>query len=162
MRRSSAPSSVDRYPTGHLPALVLSGLKKVSKTIGIDLWARLASVKLFKHVLNQINAIRDRAISNHLREKMFTPANFALLRLVVNNSKREYGLINQTFKHEHRPDGTRRREKLCGDSALPAPDIFSITDIAALSSSRRYSTRISSCTSMPMAVGLTSQVSGTP
>ena len=90
---------------------MLSGLKKVSKTTGIDLRARLASSKLFKPVLTQINALRDRSISTHLWEKVFTPAKFALLRLVVNHSKRECGLINQTFKHEHRPDGARGGER---------------------------------------------------
>ena len=79
MRRTSAPSSVathlatsacaraERFEEGeqdhrHRPA----GAAGVGEAV-------------FKPVLTQINALRDRAISTHLREEVFTPVKFALL-----------------------------------------------------------------------------------
>ena len=71
-----------------------------------------------------MHARRDAVISKHLRTEVYAAEAFALLRLVCKISKRECGLIHQSFKHEHMADGTRKRHRLAPDSAQPAPPLF--------------------------------------
>lgn len=120
------------YPAKHLPSLVLSGMKKAAKKTGHDVRGHIAKSKFFKPALDSIHALRDAKIAKHLSERVFTSAKCALLRLIVKNSKRECGLIQQTFKYEHLPNGRRVREKLCEGSAFPAPELFSIEGITAV------------------------------
>ena len=120
------------YPAKQLPSLVLSGMKKAAKKTGHDVRGHIAKSKFFKPALDSIHALRDAKIAKHLSERVFTSAKCAILRLIVKNSKRECGLIQQTFKYEHLPNGRRVREKLCEGSAFPAPELFSIEGITAV------------------------------
>lgn len=46
-------------------------------------------------------------------------------------SGRICGLIEQSIKYEHNKDGTKRRQMLLPSSRVPAPSIFSLSEIRA-------------------------------
>ena len=60
---------------------------------------------------------------------MYNPQAFALLRLIVNMSKRECALLCTTFKYRRDKKGKRYRTKMAGDSITPAPTLFNLIDI---------------------------------
>ena len=91
----------------------------------------LLQAREFKETREAIFAVRDKQIFDHLRNKVYTPEHFALLRLVIMISKRECQMIAQSLKHVHLADGKRQRQKLAPDSKQYAPPIFALEDIMA-------------------------------
>lgn len=94
-----------------------------------DLVAQMVSTRAFASFRAQAYRMRDDIIYKHLREQVFTPEAFALLRLVLNDSKRECHIVAQSFKYDHLPNGKKKRRMLAPDSHKPVPPIFDVADI---------------------------------
>lgn len=83
------------YNLFDLPRLFVSVLKYFSKKGQPDLRDMIGKCKGFKPALHKIYLERDKQTAKHLREAVFNKEAFALIRLIVNLSKRECGLIQQ-------------------------------------------------------------------
>ena len=116
------------YDHDQLPQLFISVLKKLSPK-GNDLPEKLRKCKGFRAVLKKIHAERDEESAAHLKRDVYNPQAFALLRLIVNMSKRECALLCTTFKYRRDKKGKRYRTKMAGDSITPAPTLFNLIDI---------------------------------
>lgn len=120
-----------QYDRGQLPQLFLSVLKKLSKKGGEDLRAQLARCKNFGPALSLIHLQRDRSNAEYLKKNVFNREAFALLRLIVNLSKRECALICAAFKYRRDKQGKRVRTKMNSDSCIGAPTLFDLLEIVA-------------------------------
>ena len=117
------------FEPADIAPLVATALGKLTKDLKVDLLWSLMQTKAFRKVRQRITAIRDAEIAKHLRDKVYTPAHFALLRLVGNLSKRVCSLTEQSIKWVHNADGTKKRQMLAPDSSQPAPPIFDLAGI---------------------------------
>lgn len=120
-----------KFDRADVVPLLVSALRKLGKEVKEDLLWKLVASKGFKSVRERLNAIRDADIAKHLRENVYTAPHWALLRLVGNMSKRFCHLVEQSVKYEHRTDGTKVRQKMMSDSAVPAPELFQVSAIEA-------------------------------
>ena len=96
----------------------------------------------FSSVMREIYLARDKQILEHLTTAVFYADAFSLLRLICKLSKRECHLIEQSFKYEHRANGTKVRHMLCADSTVPAPSLFNVAAIAASERSAELSSKL--------------------
>ena len=123
---------LERHHPKDLPRLLLAALKRLAKkndTTVRDFVFALLKRPEFKEFTPGIFAARDHEIYQHLRTNVYTPAHFALLRLVLMISKRECNLICQSLKHKRTVDGKKERARLAPDSKQYAPPIFDLADI---------------------------------
>ena len=116
------------YDKKDLPCLFLKVLKWLSDST-IDLRMKLREYNEFKPILAVIHAERDASSAKYLRENVYNDEAFGLLRLCVNLSKRECGLVQQSFKYRRDALNQRRRTRMNSDSATPAPELFPLLGI---------------------------------
>ena len=122
---------MQRFDATDIIPLVMSALVKLEKHHGQPLIAEIRNAHQFAPVIREMNAARDAQVATHLREHSFFDDAFSLLRLVCKLSLRECHLIEQSFKWEHHPNGTKSRRMLMTDSKEPAPLIFNVAGIKA-------------------------------
>ena len=65
----------------------------------------------------------------------------ALLREVARMSKRTSQLISQSFKWKHNADGSKAKQMLAPDSAMPAP-LFALCDICDVEDAEEKATQV--------------------
>ena len=124
-----------RHHTEDIPRLVMKAIRRVAKDRNVPLGGvleTLVQLTEWKDIRAAMNKVRDKQIYDHLREHVYTPEHFALLRLVLTISKRSCALMHQSFKHRRLIDGSKGRQRLAPDSAQWAPPLFSLEDIVAV------------------------------
>ncbi|KAL1510664.1 hypothetical protein AB1Y20_006961 [Prymnesium parvum] len=133
------------YEPADLPTLFVRVLNKKLSTKGQpDLVEAIRGVKGFKRCLKLIHKERDASCAKHLKENVFCAEPFSMLRLCINMSKREAGLIQQTFKYRRVVStGKKFRTKMNKDSMVPAPEIFSLPDIIMCEKAAMARTKLS-------------------
>ena len=122
-----------RFDTTDVPLLVAAVLRKLTRDRGDEqgsdfCWAMLKT-NGFRAAREALLHEHELKISKHLRENVYTPDHFSILRLVGKLSKRLCGLIEQSIKYVHHSDGTKSRQKMCEGSSVPAPSLFALADI---------------------------------
>ena len=91
-RSEQVATELARHHPDDLPRLTMAALKRVAKkkSVSFDvLFRALVMSNEFKVMRDEIFALRDEQIYKHLRENVYMPEHFALLRLVIKISKRE-------------------------------------------------------------------------
>ena len=124
-----------RHHIEDIPRLVMRAIKRVAKDKEVPLQSVLETLvkqREWKHIRAAIHRVRDKQIYDYLREHVYTPEHFALLRLVLTLSKRSCALIHQSFKYRRLADGSKARQRLAPDSQQWAPPLFSINDIVTV------------------------------
>ena len=122
-------SMLEDYDISEAASLLAAALVKLEKKHSVDLKQQLLDTKPLAKAMHDRDEKTVGVIAKNIRENIFTPEKFAMLRLVVNNSLRECELMHQTFKHEHFEDGTKKRYRLHPDHKEPFPELFAIADI---------------------------------
>ena len=89
----------------------MRAIKRVAKDKEVPLQSVLETLvkqREWKHIRAAIHRVRDKQIYDYLREHVYTPEHFALLRLVLTLSKRSCALIHQSFKYRRLAVARRR------------------------------------------------------
>lgn len=120
-----------RFHIEDIVPITVAALKKVGRKMEKDLCFSLITCKGMHSAREQLLRGHELKIAQHLREKVYTAEHFSVLRLVGNMSGRICSLIEQSIKYEHLPDGSKRRQMMMPASNVPAPSIFSLSEIRA-------------------------------
>ena len=134
-------NSLSAYDPKDRARVMVAALKVASKG-GRDLREDILLTKGAAKMRKALYKVRDLAIKKHLKETVFTPEAFSLLRLITKLSKRECGLIQQSFKYQRLDGGKNQRFKLAPDSEIDAPEIFSLPAIVKYELEALASTRV--------------------
>ena len=134
-------NSLSAYDPKDRARVMVAALKVASKG-GRDLREDILLTKGAAKMRKALYKVRDLAIKKHLKETVFTPEAFSLLRLITKLSKRECGLIQQSFKYQRAEGGKSQRFKLAPDSEIYAPEIFSLPEIVKYEREALESTRV--------------------
>ena len=135
-------NSLTAYAPEDRAKVMVAALKVASKGTGRDLREDILLTKGAAKMRKALYKARDLAIQKHLKETVFTPEAFSLLRLITKLSKRECGLIQQSFKYQRAEGGKSQRFKLAPDSEIYAPEIFSLPEIVKYEREALESTRV--------------------
>lgn len=135
-------NSLAAYDPKDRARVMVAALRVASKGSGRDLREDILLTKGAAKMRKALYKARDLAIQKHLKETVFTPEAFSLLRLITKLSKRECGLIQQSFKYQRVEGGKNQRFKLAPDSEIYAPEIFSLPEIVKYELEALASTRV--------------------